>query len=479
MPSLALPAPDRHTVATLPRSASWPRRACSSNGLVAGFRPRRRERAGRHRSVPAARTACPLRWSWPRGEDRRVEPAEIVQRLGDALSTLGGGPNGITPAADAAWHVGVEPRPAHRAGSRCCFAGCRYSPADSPSSRWRRSARPAPQPTELLDLLAKLVDKSLVVARETAGPPLPATGDGAAIGTENLDHAGETLQLQAAHCAYFLDFAVAHNPERATGVVIEQPKLVDGEHDNLRAALRWSIAHDPETALRLTASLWRFGTSAGHRRRGRAVGGAGPGGGTGADQTARGRADRAHRSGFPAGAQQSSSGAWRGGDDDHAADRRAGRGGDDPDHRGHAGLEHLRPGRRRTSCHRRARRALERGRPEHAAAGSWPLGQCALFREDGPVAARRLETLPERAGAVRPRPPAVLSGGHAGRAFVPIAGWLVPYLEETMLLGRRVGVIQATGYARAAIGYANRLTGDHESAMLGGFRRGRAVHRVG
>ena len=52
-------------------------------------------------------------------------------------------------------------------------------------------------------------------------------------------------QLAAAHCAYFLAFAVAHNPERATGVVIEQPKLLDREHDNLRAALRWACAHDP------------------------------------------------------------------------------------------------------------------------------------------------------------------------------------------------------------------------------------------
>jgi len=48
------------------------------------------------------------------------------------------------------------------------------------------------------------------------------------------------------------------------GVVIEQPKLIDGEHDNLRAALRWSVAHDPETALRLAASLWRFWFLRGH-----------------------------------------------------------------------------------------------------------------------------------------------------------------------------------------------------------------------
>ena len=109
--------------------------------------------------------------------------------------------------------------------------------------------------------------------------------------------------------------------------------------------------------------------------------------------------------------------------------------------------------------------AIERGRPEHAAAGSWLLGQCALFREDGPLAARHLETCLSELARVRPRHSSVLPGGHPGTQLVPIAGRLVPCLEETMLLGRRVGVVQATGYVLAAVGYANRLTGDLDSAM--------------
>jgi tetratricopeptide (TPR) repeat protein len=38
-------------------------------------------------------------------------------------------------------------------------------------------------------------------------------------------------------------------------------------------------------------------------------------------------------------------------------------------------------------------------------------------------------------------------------------------MEETMLLGRRVGVGQATGYVLSAMGYANRLSGDEQSAI--------------
>ena len=52
--------------------------------------------------------------------------------------------------------------------------------------------------------------------------------------------------------------------------------------------------------------------------------------------------------------------------------------------------------------------------------------------------------------------------------LVPIAGRLVPCVEETMLLGRRVGVIQATGYVLSAIGYANRLS---EDRAVGDLRR--------
>ena len=240
---------------------------------------------------------------------------------------------------------------------------------------------------------------------------------------------------------------------------------MDREHDNLRAALRWSIAHDPETALRLAASLWRFWFLRGHavegarwveralavapqptRPRAAALIGL-----TGLDSR-QGRSNRHRALGAEAMTIVRQIGepdevvmtriieamlAWSTFDLDDAE---------------------------RTATDVRAR-ALERGRPEHAAAGSWLLGQSALFREDGPLAARRFEMclseLAQSDPGIRPFFPVVTPA----MQLVPIAGRLVPYLEETMLLGRRVGVIQATGYAQSAIGYANRLTGDQQSAI--------------
>jgi tetratricopeptide (TPR) repeat protein len=65
-------------------------------------------------------------------------------------------------------------------------------------------------------------------------------------------------------------------------------------------------------------------------------------------------------------------------------------------------------------------------------------------------------------------------------------------MEETMLLGRRVGVSQATGYVLSAIGYANRLSGNQEAAIstiadaidlfadLGDdLARAQALHQIG
>lgn len=394
-----------------------------------------------------------------------LEPAEIVRRLGDALTLLGGGPNGVTRhqtlRGTLEWSHDLLSEPEQVLLRRLSVFSGGFTLAaieavcgDAPLQR-----------ADLLDLLAKLVDKSLVVTEKTAaGTRYRQLETVRQFCSENLDRAGETGQLSAAHCAHFLDLAVLHNPERATGVVIEEPKLLDREHDNLRAALRWACAHDPETALRLVACLWRFWFLRGHAVEGarwveRALAVA-PGptrpraaaliGLTGLDSR-QGRSDRHRAMGAEALRIVRQIGepdevmmarivdaalAWSTFDLDEAeqlaADVRA--------------------------------EAIDRNRPEHAAASSWLLGQCALSREDGPLAARHLDTcLTELARSdtrTRPFLPVITPS----LQLVPIAGRLVPCLEETMLLGRRVGVIQATGHVLSAIGYAKRLS-DRGSAI--------------
>ncbi len=395
-----------------------------------------------------------------------LEPAEIVQGLGGALSLLGRGTSGVTRhqtlRGTLEWSHELLTKPEQVLLRRLSvFAGgftldavvavC----ADAPL-----------QQIEMLDLLAKLVDKSLVITERTgAGTRYRQLETVRQFGHENLDHAGEAAQLSAAHCAYFLAVAESHNPEGATGVVIEQPKLLDREHDNLRAALRWSCAREPETALRLAASLWRFWFLRGHAVEGarwveRALAVAPDStrpraaaliGLTGLDSR-QGRGDRHRALGAEALAIMREIGnpdevtmarlietslAWSTFDLDEAEQLAA-------------------------DVHTEA---VEGGRAEHCAASSWLLGQCALSREDGPLAARHLNTcLSELAQAETSTPP-FLPVITPSLQLVPIAERLVPCVEETLLLGRRVGVVQAKGYVLSAIGYAARLSNDTQSAI--------------
>ena len=395
-----------------------------------------------------------------------LEPAEIVQRLGDVLSVLGEGSNGVTRRqtlrGTLEWSHALLTEPEQVLLRRLSvFAGGFTLDAVE-------AVCPDPplQQTELLHLLAKLVDKSLVVSeRSAAGTRYRQLETVRQFCRENLDHAGEAAALAAAHCAYFLAFAVAHNSERATGVVIEAPKLIDREHDNLRAALRWSCDHDPGAALRIAASLWRFWFLRGHAVEGarwveralavapeptrpRAAALIGLAGLDGRQ----GRGDR-HRAlgaealaivrqiGHPGEVVMArlveTSLAWGTFDLDEAEQWAA-------------------------DLHAEA---VENGRAEHATASSWLLGQCALSREDGPRAARHLNTCLSELAQSDPLTQPFLPVITPSLQLAPIAGRLVPYIEETLLLGRRVGVIQAKGYVLSAMGYAARLCADSQSAI--------------
>lgn len=60
---------------------------------------------------------------------------------------------------------------------------------------------------------------------------------------------------RAAHAQYFLDFARAHEPKLRGADQLTALADLTAEHADLHAALRWSAAEDPDTALRLIAAL--------------------------------------------------------------------------------------------------------------------------------------------------------------------------------------------------------------------------------
>jgi predicted ATPase/DNA-binding SARP family transcriptional activator len=117
--------------------------------------------------------------------------------------------------------------------------------------------------TEVLDLLADLVDKSLVVVEsrevETRYRLLEVVRQYAA---EKLEAAGETAGLRQKHARYYLQLTQTADPHLRSRQRPEWLARLEAEHNNLRQALRWF--HEQEQAQEaqmLTAALvwfWYF-----------------------------------------------------------------------------------------------------------------------------------------------------------------------------------------------------------------------------
>src|SRR5829696_434443 len=113
---------------------------------------------------------------------------------------------------------------------------------------------------DLLDLLASLVDRSLVLVSERDGEVryrlLEVVRQYAA---EKLEVAGEAGPLGERHAKYYLALAEDAEPELRGARYGAWLGRLEAEHGNLRAALRWFLYRDEaELALRLAGALGEF-----------------------------------------------------------------------------------------------------------------------------------------------------------------------------------------------------------------------------
>jgi predicted ATPase/class 3 adenylate cyclase len=133
------------------------------------------------------------------------------------------------------------------------------------------SEEPLLEKADVLDLLSRLVEKSVVTAEPHSGETryrmLETIREYA---LERLREAGEEEAVRGRGCAYFL--ALAERADRLTDS--ERAPLLDRlevEHDNLRTALGWLLQRDDsEAALALCNALWYLWQSRGHWTEGRA-----------------------------------------------------------------------------------------------------------------------------------------------------------------------------------------------------------------
>jgi predicted ATPase/transcriptional regulator with XRE-family HTH domain len=140
---------------------------------------------------------------------------------------------------------------------------------------------------DVLEGVSALLEASLIIRAGPSGSPSDPPGAGPRLGMletireyglEQLGASGELPALQRRHAYFYLAVAEAaaaalQGPQQRT-----QLALLEQEHDNLRAALRWALggAAPPAVAgdergvlgLRLGAALWRFWHMRGHAREG-------------------------------------------------------------------------------------------------------------------------------------------------------------------------------------------------------------------
>ncbi len=119
----------------------------------------------------------------------------------------------------------------------------------------------------MLDLLSSLVDKSIVISETTgraqARYRLLETIREYAL--EKLDESGETEFLRNRHLQLFLARAEEAAPKLGDAYQQLWLSWLEGEHDNLRAAMTWALESDQiEAGLRIANALPRFWEIRGH-----------------------------------------------------------------------------------------------------------------------------------------------------------------------------------------------------------------------
>jgi predicted ATPase/class 3 adenylate cyclase len=125
---------------------------------------------------------------------------------------------------------------------------------------------------EVLDTLAGLVDKSLVILdRSGEGGRYRMLETVRQYATEQLAESGEADRMRQRHAIFFLALAEEAEPKLFGPEQYAWFARLEAEHSNLRTALEWLAAHgEASQGLRLAGALWRFWEVRGHLAEGRA-----------------------------------------------------------------------------------------------------------------------------------------------------------------------------------------------------------------
>uniref|UniRef100_A0AAU2JJK7 Winged helix-turn-helix domain-containing protein n=1 Tax=Streptomyces sp. NBC_00049 TaxID=2903617 RepID=A0AAU2JJK7_9ACTN len=189
---------------------------------------------------------------------RALGVVRLLDRLDDRFRLLSSGQRGaparqqtLRAVIDWSWHLLTAPEQAVLRRLAVHGEGCTLEAAEEVC------AGDGVDPADVLDLLVRLVDRSLVAqAPGPAGPRYRLLESVAAYCTERLDEAGESRSTQARHLTHHLDLAEEGAPQlRAAGQRTWLERL-DAEAANFRTAFDHALSTgEAEAALRLVCAL--------------------------------------------------------------------------------------------------------------------------------------------------------------------------------------------------------------------------------
>jgi predicted ATPase/DNA-binding SARP family transcriptional activator/DNA-binding CsgD family transcriptional regulator len=198
---------------------------------------------------------------------------QVAERIEDSLSLLISGPRAATPRhqtmrATIEWSFALLSEPEQALFNRLSVfvGGCTLEAAETVG------AGDGLQKGDVLDLLGRLVDKSLLVAEP--GPDsasryrmLEPVREYA---REKLEESGEDDAVRHRHLLWCLTLAEQAEPELKGPRQKKWLEWLEREHDNLQVALGWVLEREVETpesielGARLASALWRFWYKRGH-----------------------------------------------------------------------------------------------------------------------------------------------------------------------------------------------------------------------
>src|SRR5260221_1842350 len=193
-----------------------------------------------------------------------LSPEQIAARLDDRFRLLTGGsrtalPRQQTLRAMVDWSYSLLSEPEKMLFRRLAVfvGGWTLEAAETVCGEERSGI-------DVLDLLTRLVDKSLVFVEETTGEiryhRLETIRQ---YSREKFFETDEVETIRARHLAFYVKYAETADEHMRRRARVTWIQCLASEQDNLRSSIEWGLARNPESALRIAASLPLFWTTSG------------------------------------------------------------------------------------------------------------------------------------------------------------------------------------------------------------------------